>query len=291
MRKFRILILALSVAVFGVFLFTRIREHLTSDFTAPVITAQEDSLYVSVDATEEDLLAGMYAQDNLDGDVTDTLVVVSKTKFISDATLRVNYAAFDKNNNVGAYSRTITYTDYYSPHFAMSQPLRFLGANSSNDYLKNISAFDCLDGNLTRQIKITFGETDGVSDTVSQQKVNLLVTNSAGDNSSLELIATFEDYTTYSIPSPALKSYILYTPKGQRPDYRANLSGVWSSGTVRKFADTDYTAENDIRVSDAGVNYNSPGVYTVTYWLSGRRDARTGEIVNGKAILYVVVEE
>ena len=108
MKRLRILILAFFVVVFLVFLVNRIHEYVTSDYTAPVIEAEQDSLNVSVNATEQDLLQGMTASDNLDGDVTDTLVVVSKSKFISPGTLRVNYAAFDQNNNVGSYSRMVS---------------------------------------------------------------------------------------------------------------------------------------------------------------------------------------
>ncbi len=291
MKKFRILVLAVSAAVIAVFLFRAVRDRITSDSTAPVITADEDYLEISVSATEEDLLAGMQATDNLDGDVTDTLVVVSKTKFISDRTRRVNYAAFDRNNNVGAYSRTITYTDYRSPHFSISQPMRFLNGETV-DFLRSVRADDCLDGDLTRQIKITFGQLQPISDTVSAQKLNLLVTNSAGDSADLELTATFEDYTTFNQPAPALSAYIIYVQKGERPDYHSYLQGIWSAGSVRSFSDMELDPSGDIRVLDSTVRYNSPGVYTATFQLLrvGDKAGKT-QTEPGTATMIVVVEE
>lgn len=290
MRKFRYLILAFFAVVLVVFSFTRVKEYITSDFTAPVIHADSDSQQVSVSAGEEDLLAGMTAVDNLDGDVTNTLVVVSKSKFISKGTLRVNYAAFDKNNNVGIAARNLTYTDYYSPRFSMSQPMRYVSGNTNNNYLKYIRATDCLDGNITQQIKITFGNTESTSNTSTRQKMYIQVTNSAGDTSTLELWATFEDYNSYSTPAPALSNYIVYTQTGVRPDYRSYLSGIWNSGNVRSFSDAGYNADEDVSFSDIGVNYNVPGVYTAVFQLSREEKGGTGRISLGCANMIVVVE-
>ncbi len=290
MRKFRYLVLAFFAVVFVVFSSTRLKEYITSDFTAPVIHADADSLEVSVMAGDEELLAGMSAVDNLDGDVTDTLVVVSKSKFISEGTLRVNYAAFDKNNNVGVASRYLTYTDYHSPRFSMSQPLRFLSGNTDNNYLKNITASDCLDGNITQQIKINFGDTESTSNTSTRRRMYIQVTNSAGDTSSLELWATFEDYDSYSVPAPALSDYIVYTRLGVRPDYSSYLKGVWISGNERSFADAKYDQTNDVRISDSAVNYNTPGVYTATFQLSRENKDGSGRTTLGSASMIVVVE-
>ena len=68
MRKLRIIILLFFLAVLGVFISTEVRDRLSADSSAPVIRADTDTVSVSVTATEEDLLAGMTATDNLDGD-------------------------------------------------------------------------------------------------------------------------------------------------------------------------------------------------------------------------------
>ena len=291
MRKFRYLVLAFFAVVFVVFSFTRVKEYITSDYTAPVIHADSDSLQVSVMAGDDELLAGMSAVDNLDGDVTNTLVVVSKSKFIAKGMLRVNYAAFDKNNNVGIAARNVTYTDYHSPRFSMSQPLRFLSGNTDNNYLKNISASDCLDGNITQQIKINFGDTETTSNTSTRRKLYIQVTNSAGDTSTLELWATFEDYNSFNTPAPALSNYIVYTEQGVRPDYSSYLKGVWISGNVRSFSDAKYDQTNDVRISDSSVNYNIPGVYTATFQLSRTEKGGTERTDQGRATMIVVVED
>lgn len=284
MRNLRIAILIFFCVVAVLFTVSYVHERMTTDYTAPMIRAESDTLRVSVSAGDEELLAGMTAQDNLDGDVTDTLVVVSRSKFISKGTLRVNYAAFDKNRNVGTYSREVTYADYVSPHFRMDAPLRFASTGSLPDFLEHITAQDCLDGNITRQIKITTGRTVAAGDSVTRQKVNIQVTNSCGDNAVLELTASMEDYSSLNRPAPALRDYVLYVEKGGQLDLMDNVTGVWAGGVARSFAEMGFAPE-DVTVREGALDLRIPGVYTVIYQLS-----RDGEDLS-VAELIVIVED
>ena len=294
MRRLRLLLLVFFLVVFAVFMFNSIREYVTSDYVAPEITAGSEQMSLSVNDSDEALLEGMSAQDNLDGDVTDSLVVVSKSKFIARATRNVSYAAFDKSNNVGTYVRKLVYTDYHSPRFVLSEPLRFVAGNSSYDYLRHMRATDCLDGNLSSQIKITMGDTETASESSSKQSIHFLVTNSAGDSSSLVLVATYEDFESYSKASPALTDYIIYIKTGEKPNYRSYLEGIWTAGNTRKFSDLGFNPDEDISIDDSKVNYKRPGVYTVTYKLTRgtpMADGGTYRTDFGTASLFVVVED
>ena len=290
MKRLRIILLAFFAVVFIAFAVNRVLEFITSDSEAPVITAEQDKLELSVTATDEDLLVGMTALDSLDGNVTDTLTVVSKSHFITKGTQRINYAAFDKNNNVGTYSREVTYVDYHSPHFHMKRPLRFVSGNSTYDYLSRITVEDCLDGDLTQQIKITTGETENVGDSASTRQINLQVTNSAGDTVVLDLTARFEEYDTYNTSAPALDDYILYVPLGERPDYASHLIGILSGNRLREFKDTSYNAAENVTINDSEVDYQTPGVYSVKYQLAYTN--KEGLLVRlGTTTLIVIVED
>ena len=294
MRRLRLLLLVFFLVVFAAFMFSSIREYLTSDFEAPVISADSEVMNLSVEAIDAALLSGMTAEDNLDGDVTDTLVVVSKSKFIAKATRNVSYAAFDKSNNVGTFVRKLVYTDYHSPRFVLTEPLRFVAGNSSYDYLRHMRAVDCLDGNLSSQIKITMGNTETASESTSTQPIHVIVTNSAGDTSSLSLKATFEDYETYSQAAPALSNYIIYLEVGEKPNYRSYLEGIWTAGNTRKFSELRFDPDEDVEIDDSAVDYRTPGVYTVTYKLTRGTPMGDGEIYRtefGTASLIVIVEE
>lgn len=288
-KSFRTIITVIFLCVFVAFAIYRVRLFLVSDSTAPVITAESDSFEASVSVTDEELLAGMHAEDNNDGDVTDTLVIASKSKFIKKGTLRVNYAAFDKNNNVGVYTRELTYTDYESPKFSISQPLRLMTGDSRQNFIEFIKASDCLDGNITSQIMYTLGDTKMISDRASVQTLNLQVTNSAGDTTLLELELSYDDYETYYTQAPHLSNYLIYSKVGDTPNYRGLLTGVWAGGVTHPFAETNFEA-SDVQIDSSRVNVNKPGTYIVYYRLirtnpNGNRD------MLGLAKLLVIVEE
>ncbi|MBR5718619.1 MAG: hypothetical protein IKX16_06340 [Clostridia bacterium] len=286
MRIVRIIMVVFSILAAFVFGYTLYNRRVADDKEAPVITADTDSLMVSITATDEELLKGMKAQDNLDGDITNTLVVLSKSKFISKGVLHANYAAFDSSKNVGTYTREITYADYVSPRFSISSPLRFDSSQTNRDFLKNIRATDCLDGDITRQIKLSYGNTTAVSANSSVREFKVQVTNSCGDTSELELTASIEAYDDYANPAPALKDYVIYVPRGGVLDLRSNIIGVWSAGKVKSFDDYKLSMMRDVTISNNGLDLKTPGIYTVEYRLHDELGAALGT-----AELIVVVEE
>lgn len=288
-KTFRTLITVFFLCVFTVFAVYRVRLYLASDSEAPVITADTDTIEASVSVTDEELLAGMRAEDNMDGDVTGSLVVASKSKFIKKGTLNVNYAAFDKNNNVGVYTRELTYVDYESPKFQITQPLRILTGDTRVNILEHITATDCLNGNITSQIMYTLGDKTMTGDRASVQTMNLQVTNSAGDTATLELEIDYDDFNTYYTPAPQLSDYVIYTKIGEVPNYRGLLIGIWTGGVTRAFSGSDYDA-SDVQINSTHVNVREPGTYPVYYRLIKTDKDGTREML-GIAKLLVIVEE
>ena len=82
MRYIRRVIVIAFVAAAAVYLVTTIGVSRKKDKTAPVITCEVDELEVSAGASEEELLKGLKATDNKDGDITDKIRVGSHSKFI-----------------------------------------------------------------------------------------------------------------------------------------------------------------------------------------------------------------
>ena len=285
MKKIRIAILVFFVVTAAVFAYFTIQRRLTVDYNPPIITADEDVIMVSISATDEDLLKGMTAYDKIDGDVTNTLFVVSRSKFISKSTQQVRYAAFDGNKNVGTFTREVVYIDYVSPRFHLYAPLRYATGTTGIDYLEHFTAEDCLDGNITHQIKITFGKVTAAGISSTTQQINVQVTNSGGDSSVLELTVSMEDYLMYSQLAPALREYIAYVPKGGVIDLESYIVGVWSAGSNRSFSDAKLSAEN-ITINRNGLNCSVPGRYDVIYQLRNN----SGEDL-GTATLIVIVED
>lgn len=284
MRLLRTVILVLfciTAAVFGVYTFNEIRNR---DDEAPVITSEMDELFVSVNATREELMQGLSASDNKDGDVTDSIVMVSSSYFITGTTVKMTYAAFDESNNVGTYTRKVTYTDYSSPRFSLSSPLVFT-SHSNPDYLAHVSAYDVLDGDITSKVTLIAQDSTYTDSDTRTIPMVFQVTNSVGDTAEVYVNADQVTQETYNRPAPALNEYIIYTPVGQHPDYRGKIAGIRSGSKVRNF-DEDYYTQDQISVDSSRVDIAEPGSYSVTYILTDEN----GEIV-GSTYLYVVVME
>ena len=307
MRTGRILctlVLILSCAVFVYFSRNYYRQQ---DTLGPVIDMDDSVIYVSVNDPQSQVMDGISAYDSKDGNVTDLVLVEQISDFVEKDTRIVSYAAFDRDNHVTKAQRRMVYTDYVSPHFSLSAPLRFAATSSSVNYLRNLSAWDCLDGDLSDRISFAAGSVIN-TDTPSDYKISISVTNSAGDTAVLPVTLTVYNSTFESMaPTIELTDYLMYTEIGQKLDPSLYLADVVYRGTVYNLTDEEGTfgvdtegwsrsaleefrdrepAVNRSRISiNDMVNYQAPGTYEIQYILTDP------EGNTGKAALIVVVEE
>ena len=275
LRNALLIFFCISALIYGFF---TVRERMHRDIIAPVITAENDYMTLSVEATEEEMLQGMTAFDDKDGDVTSSLVVVSQLDFIRKGTRKVNYAAFDSHNNVGTYTRTLTYTDYHSPRFTCTHPFRY-NSNDGETLLQDVQVEDLLDPNLSSEIRVT-----RVSDT--QNSVILQVTNSAGDTSFITINYAMEDRLDAMVPSVALSQYIVYTHINEPIDPGSYVTGTYANGIVTPFGENSSYGWENLYWDSSSVDYGTPGQYTVKFylWNSDGEPQKETE-------LYVMVEE
>ena len=286
MRLLRNIILICFLITAGIYGAVFARQKITEDNQSPVITADSDEITVSVQDMDENLLQGMSAADDKDGDVTSSLVVVSKNDFITKGIRKVNYAAFDSHNNVGIYTRKITYSDYRSPRFRSEKPFHFVYSDdgSSSTVFSQVTASDVLDGDLTASIRVVYGSA---SESGTVYPVVMSVTNSAGDTASISVNAYREDTTSFAIPTPALREYIVYTSVGERINPARYLTGYYRNGFKTDFSNDSRYHEEDIQWDDSTVDYSTPGEYVIIYRLLNNEETE-GEL--GQAELYVIVE-
>ena len=97
----------------------------SADKQPPSISFADQLLELSTQDPKEALLQGVTAQDNVDGDVTASLVVASVQLLDSDGSIQVTYAAFDAAGNVATVVRQARYTDYESPRFSLTTSTTF----------------------------------------------------------------------------------------------------------------------------------------------------------------------
>ena len=82
--------------------------YLGQDRKAPEITVEDTEISYTEGGDYEELLEGVTAEDNIDGDLTDQ-VFVDKIIQTGEDTGVVYYGVMDKHHNVGTARRTITY--------------------------------------------------------------------------------------------------------------------------------------------------------------------------------------
>lgn len=83
--------------------------YLGRDRKGPVIQVPAEQISYREGAAEEELLKGVTAMDDRDGDVSDSLMVEKILPSDDGSTAQVIYAAMDKSNNVTKAYRSITY--------------------------------------------------------------------------------------------------------------------------------------------------------------------------------------
>ena len=101
-KKIVIILCVLDVILLGFSVFLYAGE----DRTPPVIAFSGDAPVYREGMDEEDLLEGVAAMDDRDGDVTDSLLI-EKISGTGEGTVIVTYVARDEANNVGKISRTL----------------------------------------------------------------------------------------------------------------------------------------------------------------------------------------
>ncbi len=246
-----ILLAVLAIALVAAYVFY---QHTTASSECPIISFDEQILYITTDATDEELLEGVTAMDPEDGDVTDSLLVESTSNLINGNKCKVTYVAFDSKNHMSRAERTVCYTDYKAPAFEVTHPLVFRHSRTV-DILNCINASDMFDGDITRKVMYSLEDSTNI-DTVGEHTVELRVTNSKGDTAHL----TVKVEVTSEEPNPAniqLSQYLVYVPVGTEFSPEKYFVSYSSGGAVTTNI-SGVKIESDV---DTGV----PGTYTVTY--------------------------
>ena len=272
----------IACALFGAAVF---RNRMSQDRNMPVITCDSDTLTVSVSASEEELLAGVTAADEEDGDLTAEIRIASLSNMIGSGTRTIRYVVFDAANHAATAERKLVYSDYTPPRITSSTALRFsLKECDNRTLLAGMSAQDCLDGDLSREIRCIYSDQYYYAE-AGTYPITFQVNNSAGDVCSVtaELTLTGESAEEQARCYPVLSDYIVYTKAGESIDPGSYLTGLVQGGREMGFSETAGISASDIRIESA-VDYGQPGTYAVSYSYT------TPEGITGITKLFVVVE-
>lgn len=271
MRILRISVSALFIIVLIMFCIFKIQQ-LNADNTYPVISIEESILDVSIHASENDLMAGVTAYDEKDGDITDRIILESISSFTEPGICIVKYAVCDADNHAASAERKIRYTDYTSPRFTLSEPLVF-GISQNINIRGILGAVDSIDGDISDKVIISANEYS--SNIASVNYISAKVTNSKWEMISIQLPVYIEN-RSLSAPEIRLTDYLLYLKTGDTLNIEETIiSALDASGRNLK---------SQVTV-DTNLNLNQPGLYEVHYRVS---DSAGRE---GHSILFVIVED
>lgn len=258
-------------AVLLIFAAMKIHSVFFTDVTPPVISCADEVIEVSVSAPESELLSGVTATDDVDGDITPSVMIEGVSQLITDDTAKISYIVFDSSDNAAACSRTVRYTDYHKPRFSLTQPLVY-SVGSEVSLKDRLTADDVIDGDITSDIRVT--AQDLSTDKEGTYSITVQVTNSLGDTSILPLRVVLSG-SDGAAPLVELTDYIVYIPAGSVFEPASYIAAAHSeSGVPVPASAVSVTSD---------VDASKPGSYEAAYTYSSGGRSYT-------AYLAVVVE-
>lgn len=270
MKPMRIIVLIafffITVAALAVF----IGEKIDEDRTIPVITVEEELLEVSLKATEEEMLKGVTAHDEKDGDLTDRIIIESVSTFTEKGVSKITYAVCDNDNNVAKATGKIKFKDYKSPRFKVSGNLCF-SLYEYIDIRELITATDSIEGNISSRIIITSEEYS--STFAGNYTIDVTVTNKKGDTATIQLPLIVED-RPISVPEIELKEYLVYTEKGKTIDFKTYIVDA---------LDVQNNSLKEQVAIESNVDFNKEGTYQVHFYATDSLGQR------GHSVMTVIV--
>ena len=204
---------------------------------------------------------GVMASDDRDGDLTDQILIKGVTPALADSSAQVTYIVFDSANNMATVTRTVRYTDYQAPRFALSRPLVYpLGQTVT--LLDRLTASDVLDGDISKNIRLT--SQNIVNSQPGVYNVTAQVDSRLGEPVVLPLKVVITTGETQLI---WLKDYLIYLPQGASFDAAGYIDSVVAP-------DGSTLAASQVSVDDP-VNTSVPGVYYVGYTVAAQGQSYT----------------
>ncbi len=288
MRRVRIAVIGLFFLSLIAFITYNIIDRVVEDNTPPTIISESDTVSLTLNPEEDEesgeesdneseeeaqLYQGLTAEDDRDGDLTDSIRVSSMSNFTEPGKRQITYVVFDSSNNAATLTRKLEYTDYTSPQIQLSAPLRYtLDDIADANLTENMRVEDCLDGNITSQIRASYNDSVYVMQ-AGDYSATVQVSNSAGDTCVVGLTVTVTDPSDENETEkyyPLLSQYIVYAEIGGSIDYDSLITGFERNGTEYLFEDAEEDdafmpgSRGDVDIS-GDVNYDEAGSYTVDY--------------------------
>lgn len=253
MKAIRAVVIIVFLAAVGIYGAAAYQENANKDPNRPRITSEEERITVPCDYTQEDIMGGLSAWDEEDGDLTGEILLGGLSRFTAPGVCRATYVVFDSANQAATLTREVEFSDYHSPQFTLAAPLVFREGESGNA-ISHVGATDVLDGDISDQVKMT--ENDISYLRVGDYTMKVEVSNSFGDFSDAVFPVHVVEKESQQL-SLELASNLIYVEKDSAFSTDGHVTAVrLEDGT--EVSDAEITAES-------GVDTAVPGCYEVMY--------------------------
>lgn len=256
MKTLRIITVFLFVLSLALYLGVSYRYNNLLDRVSPQIRCESEVLQVSVNAENSELLAGVTATDNRDGDLTGQIMIQGISRLLTEDTVRVTYVVMDSSGNIASCTRLVRYTDYTPPKIELRDIPVYstdLQHNALSVLNETLSATDVKDGDLSGDIRII---ASGIDVSVERTyTLSLEVTNSLGDSEVVPLTIVIDNDGAAN-PLVTLTEYITYVDVGSSFNPKTCIDTL--NGSF-------YRGRNSGLTIDSQVDTSTPGTYQVRY--------------------------
>lgn len=277
MRNIQIIVIVLFLVVSVVFSAFFVYDRTMVDREPPMIVCDGVPISVSVHASEAELCSGLTATDNVDGDLTDRIIVRRVSQLYGSNSALIYYAVFDSSSNYCTYSRSISYTDYRKPRFALSQPLSF-NVSSRVTLEDRLSATDMIDGDITQRIRLSSTSVSLTEPGI--YPITVQVMNSSGDTAVITVPVIIQSVTSRH-PVIRLSEYLIYADKNEELT-EEQLRGYIVS--ARESSSGALLDPQDIDIDMSQLDTSKRGCTNVSFTYTNSRD------LTYTVLLTVVVE-
>lgn len=253
MKAIRNIVIVLLVIALGIYMASWFVEQSREDPTRPTITSDVEVLELPCAYSQEQMLSGLHAYDERDGDLTSEILVGEISRFQQKGTSEVTYVVFDSSNQPATLTRQVVFTDYRSPQFTLTQPLVFVQGqgSSASSY---VGATDMLDGDISSSVRMT---DSNISYSVAgDYEMDVEVTNSFGDLAEATLPVHIVEQYQQSL-TIELTQNLIYLSVGDAFQPNDYVSAV----TASNGSHVDISSVTTVN----GVDTSTPGCYEVQY--------------------------
>ena len=231
MRAIRWILCALLAVTTVLFAATGVMEALSHKDEGPTLEYNEEILEVSIHASEAELLSGVTARDDQDGDLTHRIIVGGVSKLMGTDLAQVTCLVFDSDDNMASLIRQVRYTDYRRPVFQLTEPLEYASTDEAR-LLSRVRVTDSVDGDISHRARVS---TLWPTEDKNIYSATITVTNSLGDLAEVEVPVMIR-----STPSGIrLRQQIVYVSAGRSFDPMAYVASGKTGVTARCDGTTD----------------------------------------------------